>query len=494
MNDHEKSDECVVPRKHPNRECARAYSAEDVEGRRSTKGNSMEGNRSRTQSREILQNSLHRVREAAGRNKDQQLTSLWHHCYDVDHLRAIFLDLREDAAAGVDGATWTSYAESLEDNLRDLGARLARGAYQAMPVRRVYIPKPDGRERPLGIPTLEDKLVQGITRRVLDQIYEQEFLGFSYGFRPRRGAHQALDALAVALQRKKVNWVLDADIRGFFDAIDHECLITMIEHRVGDPRVLHHIKKWLNAGVLEDGTKTQAEYGTPQGGSISPLLANIYLHYAFDLWVKEWRRTDARGEVYVVRYADDFVLGFQYESDAQRLLEALKRRFKEYHLELHPEKTRLLEFGRFAAANRQRRGEGKPDTFNFLGFTHYCGKTKTGAFQVGRKTIQKRMLAKVKTLKERIRLRMHAPVAETGAWLERVITGHYRYFGVPGNIDAMQDFRDRVSRLWYTALRRRSQKSRFTWIRMHRLLVRWLPQPRIFHPWPGQRFDATYPR
>jgi len=494
MNDREKSDERVVPEKRPNNERATARSAEAVEGRRSTKGNSTEQTKDRMQSRETLQQALSRVREAADRNRDQQLNSLWHHCYDVDHLRSVFLDMRKDAAAGVDGATWTSYAEQLEENLRDLSDRLARGAYRAKPVRRVYIPKPDGRQRPLGIPTLEDKLVQGITRRVLDEIYELEFLGFSYGFRPRRGAHQALDALTVAIQRGKVSWVLDADIRGFFDAIDHDCLMTMIEHRIGDQRVLRHIKKWLNAGVLEDGTKTQAEYGTPQGGSISPLLANIYLHYAFDRWVTDWRRTEARGEVYVVRYADDFVLGFQHQDDAQRLLEALKRRLEEFHLELHPEKTRLIEFGRFAADNRQRRGEGKPETFNFLGFTHFCGKTKTGAFKVGRKTIRARLTAKLKALKEQLRTRMHASIAEIGAWLARVLAGHYRYFGVPGNSDAMQHVRDRLSRLWYTTLRRRSQKTRLPWARMHRLIDRWLPRPRITHPWPDQRFDAIHPR
>jgi RNA-directed DNA polymerase len=494
MHDHEKSDECVVPKKRPNNERATARSAEDVEGRRSTKGNSTEETKVRTQSRATLQQALSRVREAADRHRGQQLNSLWHHCYDVDHLRSVFLDMRKDAAAGVDGATWDSYAETLEDNLLDLSDRLARGAYRAKPVRRAYIPKPDGRQRPLGIPTLEDKLVQGITRRVLDEIYELEFLGFSYGFRPRRGAHQALDALTVAIQRKKVSWVLDADIRGFFDAIDHDYLMTMVEPRIGDQRVLRHIKKWLNAGVLEDGKKTQAEYGTPQGGSISPLLANIYLHYAFDRWVTEWRRTEARGEVYVVRYADDFVLGFQHQDDARRFLDALKRRLEEFHLELHPEKTRLIEFGRFAANNRQRRGEGKPETFNFLGFTHYCGKTKTGAFKVGRKTIRARMTAKLKALKEQLRNRMHAPITEIGAWLTRVLAGHYRYFGVPGNSAAMQHFRDRLSRLWYTTLRRRSQKARLPWDRMRRILDRWLPHPSITHPWPDQRFDAIHPR
>lgn len=494
MHEREESDERVVPKKRPNKERAAAGLAEGVEGRRSTKGNSMKETKGRTQSRETLQRNLHRVREAAARYKEQQLTTLWHHCYNVDHLRAVFLGLRKRAAPGVDGQTWADYAENLEAHLQDLSARLGRGAYRAKPVRRTYIQKPDGRQRPLGIPTIEDKLVQGLTKTVLEQVYEQEFLGFSYGSRPGRSPHRALDALAVGIERKGVRWVLDADIRGFFDAIDHDRLIEFVELRIADQRVLRHVKKWLNAGVLEDGKKTQAEYGTPQGGSISPLLANIYLHYVLDLWVEEWRQTEARGEVIAVRYVDDFVLGFQHEDDARRLQAALKERLAAFHLELHPDKTRLIEFGRQAANDRRRRGEGKPETFDFLGFTHYCGKTRRGKFKLGRKTQRKKKVAKLKSIKEQLRKRMHAPVSETGAWLQRVLQGHYQYYAVPGNSPAMAHFRESVIRLWYTTLRRRSQKSGHNWMRMQRLERQWLPYPRILHPWPRQRFDAIHPR
>ena len=494
MNGHEKSDECVVPGKHPNKERATACSAEGVEERRSTKGNSMRTTKDRTQSRETLQHSLHRVREAAARNKGLQLTTLWHHCYNVDHLRAIFFGLKKSAAAGVDGQTWAAYAENMEENLQDLADRLRRGAYRAKPVRRTYIPKPDGRERPLGIPTVEDKIVQGITKLVMEQVYEQEFLGFSYGSRPGRSPHGALDALAVGIDRRKVSWVLDADIRGFFDAIDHECLLKFVEHRIADQRILRHIKKWLKAGVLEGGVTTRSEYGTPQGGNISPLLANIYLHYVLDLWVTEWRSQEARGEMIFVRYVDDFVLGFQYADDARRFRQALQERLAKFHLELHPDKTRLLEFGRFAAENRRQRGERKPETFDFLGFTHYCGKTRGGRFKLGRKTLRKKKIAKLKSLKVQLRQRMHAPVPQTGAWLRQVLRGHYQYYAVPGNSAAMAFFREGVIRLWYTTLRRRSQKSGHTWQRMRRLVRRWLPHPRILHPWPNQRFDAIHPR
>lgn len=423
-----------------------------------------------------------------------RFTTLWHHVYNVDHLRAVFFRLRKDAAPGVDGQTWAEYAANLEENLQDLADRLRRGAYRAKPVRRVYIPKPDGRQRPLGIPTLEDKLVQGLTKAVLEQIYEVDFLGFSYGCRPGRSPHRALDALVVGIERRKVNWVLDADISGFFDAIDHDCLLRLVEHRIGDQRVLRHIKKWLKAGVLEDGKKAQTERGTPQGGSISPLLANVYLHYVLDLWVEEWRRKHAHGDVIIVRYVDDFVLGFQHREDATRCLAALKERLARFHLELHPDKTRLVEFGRFAAENRERRTAGKPETFDFLGFTHYCGETRTGRFQVSRKTRRKTVVAKLAVLKERIRRRMHDPVPKTGAWLTKVLEGHYRYYGVPGNSAAMTLFRDRVTRHWRRALSRRSQKGYVNWDRMQRLARRWLPVPTIQHPYPNRRFDVMHPR
>lgn len=490
MNAQEESDERVVPGKLPNKGRAAARPAEEVEGRRSTKGNSAKGTRGRTQDRETLQRDLRRVREAAARDRKQRLTTLWHHVYDVDHLRAVFHDLRKDAAPGVDGQTWSDYAANLEPNLQELAARLRRGAYRAKPVRRTYIPKPDGRQRPLGIPALEDKLVQSLTTAVLEQVYELDFLGFSYGCRPGRSPHRALDALSVGLFEKKVNWVLDADIRGFFDAIDHEWLLEFVGHRIADQRVLRHIKKWLNAGVMEDGKKTWAEAGTPQGGSISPLLANIYLHYVLDLWANAWRRRHAQGDVIIVRYVDDFVLGFEHREDAERFLCALKERLTRFHLELHPDKTRLIEFGRYAAERRQRRGEGRPETFDFLGFTHYCGKTRGGEFKVGRKTQRKKLVAKLAALKLEIRRRMHAPIPATGAWLARVLEGHYRYYGVPDNSAALRLFRDQVTYLWRQALRRRSQKHRLTWMRMGRLARQWLPQPTIRHPYPARRFGV----
>lgn len=494
MHDQEESDGLVVPEKLPNKGRAAARSAEEVEGRRPTKGNSTKVNRDRAQDRESLQSHLSRVREVARRDKELSFTTLWHHVYNVDHLREVFFQMRKDAASGVDGVTWQAYAESLEGNLLDLADRLKRGAYRAKPVRRVYIPKPDGRQRPLGIPTLEDKLVQGITKLVMEQIYETDFAGFSYGSRPKRSPHRALDALTVGITSKEVNWVLDADLRGYFDAIDHGCLMSFVERRIADQRVLRHIKKWLNAGVLEDGKETQAESGTPQGGSISPLLANIYLHYVFDLWIEKWRQTQARGDVIVVRYVDDFVIGFEFREDALQCLAALKERLAQHHLELHPDKTRLIEFGRFAACFRHRRGEGKPATFDFLGFTHYCGTTRAGKFRVGRKTKRKSMTAKLANLKEKLRQRMHAPVPRVGAWLSKVLIGHYRYFGVPGNVSALGCFRDRVTVLWRQVLRRRSQKGELTWERMNRLAIRWLPQPKIWHPYPDKRFRVTHPR
>ena len=296
----------------------------------------------------------------------------------VDLLRWSFHQLKRRAAAGIDGVTWDQYEADLESNLADLHGRVQRGAYRAKPSRRQYIPKPDGRQRPLGIAALEDKIVQRAVVEMLNAIYETDFLGFSYGFRPGRSQHQALDALAIAIYRKKVNWILDADIRAFFDSISQEWLIRFLEHRIADRRLLRLIGKWLKAGVLEDGRLLTVERGTPQGAVISPLLANIYLHYVYDLWVHHWRRRLAQGEVIVVRYADDIVVGFQYRADAERFLDELRQRLEEFGLELHPEKTRIIEFGRFAHANRQARGLGKPETFAFLGFTHICGRTREG--------------------------------------------------------------------------------------------------------------------
>jgi group II intron reverse transcriptase/maturase len=401
-----------------------------------------------------------------------------------------YVCLKREAAPGVDGVTWRQYGEALEDNLRDLSERLRRGAYRARPVRRAYIAKADGRQRPLGVTVLEDKVVQRATVEVLNAIYEIDFVGFSYGFRPGRSQHDALDALYAGLLTKKVNWVLDADIRGFFDAIDHGWLVKFLEHRIADRRVVRLIQKWLNAGVLEDGKRTWSEQGTPQGGSASPLLANVYLHYVFDLWTQRWRRTEARGEMIVVRYADDFIVGFEHKSDAERFLAELTERFRRFALELHPDKTRRIEFGPFAAANRTRRGQGKPETFDFLGFTHICGKKRNGRFTVLRQTMRKRLQAKLKQVKLQLRRRLHDPVPEVGKWLNSVVRGHVNYYGVPMNGPALSLFRFQVGRLWYRSLKRRSQKTRLNWERMRRLIDRWLPPARICHPYPLRRLGV----
>ena len=464
-----KSDSPIVPKKTVNKGADALARAERSEGRGLAKGNTREQNRHRTQSRVRLQSELARIRQIAATEKEAKFTALWHHVYDIDRLREAYYGLKRDGARGVDGETWEHYGENLEANLRDLSERLARGAYHAKPLRRVYIPKPDGRKRPIGVPALEDKVVQRATAEVLQAIHEADFKGFSYGFRPGKRPHDALDALSVGIRMGKVSWVLDADIRSFFDTIDHEWLLKFLQHRISDKRVLRHIKKWLAAGVLEDGKIWQAEYGTPQGGSISPLLANIYLHYALDIWADIWRKREARGDVLIVRFADDSVFGFQHRSDAERFLVDMRKRFARFHLELNAEKTRLIEFGRFASENRARRGFGKPETFDFLGFTHICDKSRNGKFIVGRQTKRKSMQAKLKALKIELRRRLHAPVNE------------YVSLAV---------FRTQVIRLWKRSLRRRSQTGRCTWPRMRRLSNRWIPPPRILHPYPEQRLGV----
>jgi len=460
--------------------------AEGMEGRGWAKGNAGSQNALRTQNRGGVSSAWDRIRQAARADKERRFTTLLHHVYNIETLREAYFSLKREAAPGVDGETWQTYGEQLEVNLIDLSGRLQRGAYRAKPVRRVYIPKPDGRQRPLGVTTLEDKLVQRALAMVLNCIYEVDFLGFSYGFRPGRKPHDALDALCVGIETKRVSWVLDADIRGFFDAIDHEMLVKLIEHRIADRRVVRLIQKWLNAGVLVDGKWARSEQGTPQGGGISPLLANIYLHYAFDLWVRDWRR-QATGDVIVVRYADDFIVGFQHEQEAKRFLAELRERLAVYRLELHPDKTRLIEFGARAASDRNRDGRGKPDTFDFLGFTHSCGKTRKGRFTVLRQTARKRLRTKLQEVKVALRQRWHAPVPEVGRWLASVIRGHINYFAVPRNFPAVEAFHHQVTWLWKRALSRRSQKALVTWERMRRLARRWLPAVRIVHPYPNQR-------
>ena len=494
MNDRGKSDGSTVPKKAANKGSGAPRPAERLEGRVPTEGNPRQQTSHRTQDRARLQSALERVRQVATRDKGVKFTTLWHHVYDVGRLREAYFRLKRDSAAGVDDETWESYRQDLEGNLQDLSGRLKRGAYHAKPVLRVYIPKADGRQRPIGIPVLEDKLVQRASVEVLQAVYETDFVGFSYGFRPKRSQHNALDAIAVGISQRKVNWVLDADIRGFFDAIDHEWLMKFVAHRIADQRVLRHIKKWLNAGVLEDGEVRRVKEGTPQGGSISPLLANVYLHYVFDLWVDDWRKRNARGEVIVVRYADDFVVGTQFKDDAERLLAELRKRFRRFGLELHPDKTRLIEFGRYAAERRRERGLGKPEPFDFLGFTHICDRTRAGKFILRRKTIGKRLRAKLKDIQQQLRRRLHDRVAHVGRWLGRVLDGHYNYFGVPLNFPELASFRFAVVGLWYRTLRRRSQRTRVTWKRMSRLAQRFLPTPTIRHPHPWERLCVTNPR
>ena len=487
MNEHGKSDGRIVPARSPNN--AGEPAAEVVEGRRPVKGNTDRPTRPGRSAGQGVLNGLDRVREVAHRDKDARFTALLHHV-TLERLKAAYLAIRPKAAAGIDGVTWASYAQELEVNLRDLYTRVQSGAYRAKPSRRVYIPKTDGRLRPLGIASLEDKIVQRAVVEVLNAIYEADFLGFSYGFRPGRSPHDALDALAAGIYKKKVNWILDADIRDFFSTLDHTWLMKFIEHRIADERVLRLIRKWLKAGVIEDGNWSETTQGTPQGASASPLLANVYLHYVLDLWAQKWRSRQAHGGMIIVRWADDFVVGFEHLGDAKQFLRDLREQFAKYTLELHPDKTRLIEFGRFAVGNRKERGLGKPETFDFLGFTHICGKGRSGQFWLRRITIAKRMKAKLKQVYDLLKRRRHLPVPEQGRFLASVIRGHLAYYAVPGNTRAIVAFRYQLVKRWLKALRRRSQRYRLTWERMVRLAQRWLPPAKILHPYPEVRFNA----
>jgi group II intron reverse transcriptase/maturase len=447
----------------------------------------------RAQERAAPSSGIDRVREAAHKSKGERFTTLLHHI-DAPLLRQAYHWLKRDAAPGVDAMTWDAYGEGLEARLRDLESRIHKGTYRAQPSLRAYIPKPDGRQRPLGIASLEDKIVQRAVVEVLNAIYETDFLGFSYGFRPGRGQHDALDALAVGIEHRPVNWILDADIRGFFDNISHDWMMRFVEHRIGDQRMLRLIRMWLTAGVVEDGVHQPATKGTPQGAVISPLLANIYLHYAYDLWAEQWRRRQAQGAVIVVRYADDTVVGFEHRSDAERFLAELHLRLAEFALELHPDKTRLIEFGRNAAADRAARGERKPETFNFLGFTHICTRNRRGGFKLSRHTRRDRKMAKLLEITEDLRRRWHQDVAEQGRWLGGIVRGYFGYHAVPTNSRALDAFRHHLIGLWRRALRRRSQKDRTRWDEMDKLAARWLPPPWISHPWPLKRFRVKHPR
>src|SRR5271157_5825169 len=487
----EESDRAVLSMNQTNKE--ERSSAEPGEERARAKENIVQPNTNPTQSGERVSQGLSGVREAAKKRRQERFTALLHHT-SVDLLRDSYYALKRRAAPGVDGVTWQEYEAGLEGRLADLHSRVHRGAYQAQPSRRVYIPKPDGRQRPLGVAALEDKVVQQAVATILNQIYEEDFRSFSYGFRPGRSQHQALDALYVAITRKRANWMLECDIRGFFDNLSHDWLLKFVQHRVADRRILRLIQKWLKAGVVEEGEWKNTEMGTPQGSVISPLLANIYLHYVFDLWVDAWRRKCARGEVVVVRYADDNVLGFQHLTDADRFLTEFRERLGKFELELHPDKTRRIEFGRFAEPNRKQRGEGKPETFDFLGFTHISGTDRNGNFVVKRKTMGKRMRTKLQEVKQQLRHRMHESVALTGEWLKSVVQGYFNYHAVPGNTDSLHAFRYRVVRLWRTMLIHRGQKHHLNWMRMRKLADRWIPQPCVLHPYPRTRFDVMHPR
>lgn len=480
----------IVPAKRSNE--GRGGPKETVEGRPLTKENTEEPNPCRTPSRNSGPSGLDRVRQAAQGNKKLQFTALLHHV-TIELLRSSYYNLKRKAAAGVDGVRWQEYGDGLEERLADLHGRIHRGGYRAKPSRRVWIPKTDGRQRPLGIAALEDKIVQSAVVQVLNQIWEEDFLGFSYGFRPGRSQHDALDALYVAITSKKVNYVLDLDIRSFFDKVGHDHLEKFVRHRIGDERVVRLILKWLKAGVMEDGQWFETKEGTPQGAVVSPVLANLYLHYVLDLWVNAWRRKVAHGDVIVVRYADDAVLGFQQREDAEKFLRDLQERVRKFGLELHPEKTRLIEFGRYAAERRAKRGEGKPETFNFLGFTHICGKNHaTGYFMVYRKTIGKRMAAKLKEIRQKLRQSLHGKIQDTLEWLKSVIRGYFRYHAVPRNEQRLNAFRYEVLRMWWWQLRRRSQRTRWTWNKFKEKLGNQLPEVEIMHPYPEVRFASKY--
>lgn len=492
MNGTEESESAVVPMKEPN-EGRPGRPEEVLEGRAGAKENRDESYTDPTQSGVNVSPGLVAVRQRAQERKAEKFTNLLHHL-TIDLLKTSYYALQRKASPGVDGVTWQEYEAGLESRLVDLHSRVHRGAYRAQPSRRIYLPKPDGRERPIGIAALEDKIVQQAVVTILNEIYEVDFRGFSYGFRPGRHAHQALDALAVGIQRRRVNWILDADIQGFFDTLSHEWLVRFLEHRVTDSRILRLIQKWLKAGVSEDGAWSESKLGTPQGAVISPLLATVYLHYVFDLWAEVWRSKIASGEMIFVRYADDLVAGFESQADAERFLTEFQERLAKFGLAVHPEKTRLIEFGQFARWRRKKRGEGEPETFTFLGFTHQCGVGRQGGFVLKRTTVRKRMEAKLQEVKQDLRRRMHDTVEATGRWLRQVLQGYSQYHAIPGNLAALKRFRERIQQHWRRTLRRRSQGAAPNEAWLARLFARWLPRPRTLHPYPAVRFDARYPR
>lgn len=487
MHGYGQSDGPVVPANSPNS----ASAGEAGEERGPTKGNTDGETVSGLGAGIRLSSGLDRVRQVARRDRQARFTALLHHI-DLGLLWRAYRELNPSASPGVDQVTWQEYGIGLEARLRDLRERIQQGRYRAVPARRAYIPKADGRLRPLGIASLEDKIVQRAVVEVLNAIYEVDFKGFSYGFRPGRSPHSALDALYVGLKQRRVNWVLDADVSDFFGSLDHDWVRKFLRHRVADPRVLRLIDRWLTVGVVENGEWIRSEKGSPQGASLSPLLGNVYLHYVFDLWADHWRKTRAEGDVVISRYADDFVVGFEDEQEARQFLDELRERFAQFGLQLHPDKTRLIEFGRHATWKRARRGERKAETFDFLGFTHICARSRTGRFWIKRITIAKRMRAKLHDVKAEMRRRRHRPVKDQARWLRGVIQGHFNHYAVPGNASAIRQFRTQVVRHWFRSLRRRSQRGRrLNWARMNRYVDRWLPPVRIIHPFPDERLTAN---
>lgn len=488
------SDRDIVPKKGANEgmTATGGRPKESLEGRNLAEGNSLGNGKGRTQCRTTpLSTGLQRIRESARKGKEVRYNSLMHHI-TVDLLNASYHKLNPKAAPGVDGMTWTEYGQGLVERVRALHEKVHGGRYRAKPARRRYIPKGEKEMRPLGIAALEDKIVQQAVVWILEQIYEEAFLGFSYGFRPGRSPHNALDALYMGVKVRKVNWILDADIRKFFDSIRHEWILKFLEHRIADRRMLRLIRKWLRAGVSEEGTWSETRIGTPQGAVISPMLANIYLHYVLDLWVQRWRKRNAKGDVVIVRYADDFVMGFQYATDAEAARRELAERLRGFGLTLHEEKTRVIEFGRYARERRVERGEGKPETFDFLGFTHMSGRSrKNGRFILQRQTSAKRWRAKIKDIRRNLLWHRHAPIPEQGRWLQSVLRGYYAYHGVPGNSRRLSALRRETARAWLHALRRRSQRGRaFNWTRMQGLVATWLPPVRLTHPYPDERLTV----
>ena len=491
MDEPEKSDPVIVAAKPANK--AEPSAAEPVEPRMGTEGNADQQSMRRAQNRGSVSQGLDRVRKAARERKKEKFTALLHHV-DIAMLETAFYALRRAAAPGVDGMTWKTYEQDLDRRIKDLHARVHSGAYRALPSRRSYIPKEDGSKRPLAVAAIEDKIVQKAVATVLSEIYEEDFLGFSYGFRPDRSQHDALDALIVGISSKKVSFILDADIRSFFTEVSQQWVVRFLEHRIGDPRIIRLVQKWLRAGVLEDGIVTVEEKGTGQGSVISPLLSNVYLHYVFDLWAERWRRREPAGDMIMVRYADDLIVGFQHESDARRFWNAMRDRLAEFSLSLHPDKTRLIEFGRFAAQNCKKRGRSKPETFKFLGFVLICDKSRRGDFRVRRKSRGDRMQTKLREIKEALRRRINRPISETGKWLASIVWGYFAYHAVPTNGLALAAFRYHVTVLWHRQLMRRSQRAGMPWARMAKLADEYLPTPRILHPWPSVRFAARYSR